>query len=335
MDAGAARRRPIKNLLQIPVLFCNSGRPHPLGMDAQDDESQFTSEGPRSDAKVRVASLAARQFGRIRYDQLCALGVASATVTAWRQTGYLHRVLPRVYAVGHPGRSTESDLAAALLYAGPGAMLSHETAVWWLGLLKYAPPQIVVSTPRRVRDRGNIVIHGERCLERTWHRNLPVTPPPRAILDFAARGSRELLRFVLANADYGGLLDVAAIQRLMGRGIAGTAALRDALAIHLPALAWTRSELEVMLLTFCENHALPIPLVNVYREGWLVDAVWPDRRVVVEVDGWQGHRSPAQLEQDHRRDLELRAAGYIVLRYTRRQLIETPEAVARDLRRYL
>jgi very-short-patch-repair endonuclease len=76
-------------------------------------------------------------------------------------------------------------------------------------------------------------------------------------------------------------------------------------------------------------------LVNIHREGWLVDATWPDRGVVVEVDGWQGHRAPAQLERDHQRDLELRAAGYIVLRYTRRQLIETPDAVAQDIRRYL
>jgi len=52
------------------------------------------------------------------------------------------------------------------------------------------------------------------------------------------------------------------------------------------------------------------------------------------VDGWRGHRSPAQLQSDHERDLELRLAGYIVLRYTERQLIERPAAVAADLRRY-
>lgn len=75
------------------------------------------------------------------------------------------------------------------------------------------------------------------------------------------------------------------------------------------------------------------PASNV--EGWLVDARWPDKRVVVEVDGWPGHRTPAQLQRDHQRDLELRAAGYIVLRYSWRQLTDTPAAVAADLRRYL
>jgi very-short-patch-repair endonuclease len=75
--------------------------------------------------------------------------------------------------------------------------------------------------------------------------------------------------------------------------------------------------------------------VNVHLHGWLVDACWPDQKIVIEVDGWRGHRTPAQLHADHQRDLELRAAGYIVLRYTERQLLDTPAAVAADIRRYL
>jgi len=131
------------------------------------------------------------------------------------------------------------------------------------------------------------------------------------------------------------MLDASELQRLMGRGIAGSAALRDALAIHLPELASTRSEPERLLLEFCERHGFPIPLVNQYLNGWLVDAYWPDRGLVVEIDGARGHRTPGQLQRDHQRDLELRLAGFLVLRYTRRQLIESPDAVAADLRRIL
>jgi very-short-patch-repair endonuclease len=56
---------------------------------------------------------------------------------------------------------------------------------------------------------------------------------------------------------------------------------------------------------------------------------------VVDVDSVKGHRTRAQLERDHQRDLELRAKGYVVLRYTERQLIEEPAAVAADIRRFL
>jgi very-short-patch-repair endonuclease len=179
-------------------------------------------------------------------------------------------------------------------------------------------------------------VHGDRhVVQRLEHRGLPITTPSQAIVDFAATGPADLLRLVLANADYQQLLDVRALQGMIGRGVAGSTALKDALQIHLPELAHTRSELEALLLTFCQSHDLPIPRVNVYVEGWLVDAHWPDHRLIVEVDGWDGHRTRAQLDSDHRRDLALRAAGYVVLRYTWRQLTETPAAVAADLARYL
>jgi hypothetical protein len=304
-------------------------------MASANEESHFRSDCRNRNAKLRLAEVAARQFGRVRYDQVRATGVGKATVNRWREDGYLHPELPRVYAVGHPGRTPESDLAAAVLYAGPGAMLCAATAVWWYELLKYPPSQIFVATPRRVRDHGKIVVRRERSVPRTRHRGLPVTSPSQAILDFAAAGAGKLLRLVLANADYLGLLDLQALQALRGRGIAGSTALRDAIAIHLPELARARSDLEILLLEFCERHRIPIPQMNVHVHGWLVDAHWPDARLIVEVDGVGGHRSRAQIERDHQRDLELRAAGFIVLRYTQRQLIETPDAVAADIRRWL
>ncbi|OAI39036.1 hypothetical protein AYO39_03295 [Actinobacteria bacterium SCGC AG-212-D09] len=279
--------------------------------------------------------MAGRQFGRVRHDQLCALGIGETTIRRWCAAGYLYQELPRVYAVGHTAASTETELSAALLYAGPGAMLSHGTAAWWLELLKFPPPAMHVSTPRRIIDHGGVRVHGRRRLERMEHRGLPVTTPSQALLDFAATGPRGLLRLALANAEYHDMLDSSELQRIMGRGVAGSAALHEALAIHLPELASTRSEPERLLLEFCERHGFPIPLVNEYLNGWLVDAYWPDRRLVVEIDGPRGHRSPAQLQRDHQRDLELRLAGFLVLRYTRRQLIESPAAVAADLRRIL
>ncbi len=298
-------------------------------------EWRFTAGGRRSNAKLRVAAIAARQKGRIRYDQLRALGIGEGTIRRWCDAGYLFWELPRVYAVGHPGRTVESDLAAAALYAGPGAELSHATTIWWLGLLKYAPSEIHVSTPRRVQNYYNIVVHGRRKLERILHKGLPITTPSQAILDFAATGTHDLLRFVLANAEYQGLLDVDALNASIGQGVNGTRALRNAIRIHLPALALTRSVIERLLLLLCERFGLPIPVVNVYVGDWLVDAVWPYAKVIVEVDGVHGHRTRAQIERDHQRDLELRALGYTVLRYTEAQIRDTPAAVAADIRRYL
>jgi very-short-patch-repair endonuclease len=302
------------------------------------DECGFTANRWRSNRKLRVddvADLARQQFGRVRYDQLLALGISETTIRRWHSGSYIRRVLPRVYAGGHQAPSAEADLAAAVLYAGPGALLSHATAAWWHDLLKYPPKTISVSTPRDVRSHSNIRVHGRRHLERIVHNGLPVTTPSQTIIDFAASGPTELLRFVLANADYNDVLCVRELSSLIGQGVAGTVALNEALKIHLPELARTRSRGERLLVSLCQNHGLPIPRVNIYVQGWLVDAHWPEHKLVVEIDGPQGHRTPAQLYSDHQRDLELRAAGYIILRYTERQLIETPAAVAADIRRYL
>ena len=283
-------------------------------------------------AKVRVAVVASRQFGRVRGDQL---GVGRTTIARWVADGYLHPELPGVYAVGHAGSTIESRLAAAVLYAGHGAMLSHGTAAWWWGLIKHPPPLIDVSTPGRRKSTARIRVHERRRVVRIQHRGLPITTVTQALLDFAADAKHRLLRFALANADYQGQLNLDALDGVCRRGAPGSARLRAALEAHRPELAHARSETECLLIGLCEAHQLPLPKLNVYRHGWLVDAVWDRHRVVIEVDGYPGHRTKAQLESDHQRDLELRARGYTVLRYTWRQLVETAEAVVLDIRRHL
>lgn len=105
-----------------------------------------SSSTPRNQIrKVRVARLASRQLGRISHAQLIALGAGKAQIARWRTDGYLYRVLPGVYAVGHLADSPDARLSAALLYAGPGAMLSHATAACWWGLLDQPPVRIEVS----------------------------------------------------------------------------------------------------------------------------------------------------------------------------------------------
>ena len=300
------------------------------------DEWRFTTTVRNSDAKVRVAELGDRQFGRVRWDQILGAGASPPTIGRWVTDGYLRPVLPRVFAVGHTAPSHEADLAAALLYAGPGAMLTHASGLWGWRLLEHRVTPIQVSTPRRVRSLPGIEVHTRRKLDRVELRGLAVCRVDQAVLDFAAGDPPEdRLRFVLANADYRGLLHLDALDALMGRGVKGSKRLRDALSIHRPQLARARSELERVLVAMIERHDLPMPRFNVIVHGYRVDALWSEARVVVETDGYRGHRSPAQLRADHQRDLDLRTQGYVVLRYTWDQLTTQAEAVAADISRHL
>ncbi len=53
---------------------------------------------------------------------------------------------------------------------------------------------------------------------------------------------------------------------------------------------------------------------------------------MVETDFWTYHRGFIAFEDDHARELDLRAAGYAVLRFTDRQLEGEPERVTTVLR---
>jgi len=104
---------------------------------------------------------------------------------------------------------------------------------------------------------------------------------------------------------------------------------------HLGRVKRTRSDLELLFLGVCDHHGLTRPLVNHRVHGHRVDFYWPEQRLVVETDSWEYHRGSVAFEDDHDRDLALRAHGITTRRYTGDQLEAAPEAVVADLREAL
>jgi hypothetical protein len=211
-------------------------------------------------------------------------------------------------------------------------MLSHATALWWRGLLDKQPWPLQVTTPRRCRSRHGVKVHARRTRERVWHERLPTTSIEQALLDFAATAPLDRLRYALANADYHKVLDIPALQVIAGNGRGGSAKLRTALERHEPKLARTRSPLERLFLPLCETYDIPLPDdVNVRIAGILVDAVWWQQRLVVELDGRGNHSSWGQIQRDRSNELTLRRAGFDVRRYGTLQLETQPALVAEDV----
>lgn len=104
---------------------------------------------------------------------------------------------------------------------------------------------------------------------------------------------------------------------------------------HLSAVKRTRSDLELLFLGLCDEHGLPRPLVNHRVHGHLVNFWWPEQRLAVETDSWSYHRGSVAFEDDHERDLALRAHRIASRRYTGDQLEAASDAVAADLREAL
>ena len=117
-------------------------------------------------------------------------------------------------------------------------------------------------------------------------------------------------------------------------GRRGVRALRAAIAMyHDPG--FTRSELERRLARLCREGGLEPPSFNLWIAGYEVDAVWVEKRVVVELDSFEYHRTRAAFERDRRRDAALHAAGYVVLRVTDIRLATDPDGVLAELRALL
>jgi hypothetical protein len=238
---------------------------------------------------------------------------------------------PGVLALGHRSIPIEGLLVAALLYAGPDALLSHATAAWWWGLIEAQPPLIHVSSPGRAGRSNGVIVHRRLHLDPARHRRFPITSVAQTLLDYAAEAQLLDIRRALAQADYRRLLDPDEVRAAQGQGRDGTAMLRAAFGCHEPTLARTRSWLEVAFVPLCESAGIPLPEINVPLAGWTVDALWCEERVVVELDGYDNHSTRAQMERDRRKELDLRAVGFLVIRYTRDQVVHQPELVAADL----
>ncbi len=293
------------------------------------------SDGPaqrdESTSVRRVAAIAGQQWGVIDHRQLRACGIGRSRASRWMTAGRLHRIHPGVYAVGHPTIPPEGALTAALLFAGAGATLSHGTAAWWWRLIDEPPNLIHISADRRRQPVAGIQIHHRRSLSRTRHRRLPVTSVSQALLDYATNAPLRRVKRALAEAEFQDLIDLDEVRLVLGPGRPGSARLRVALEQHQPELALTRSVLEERFLALCVSAGLPPPEVNASLGGLMIDMLWREQRLVVELDGHAAHHTAAQIERDHRRDLILRRAGHEVRRYTWRQLSREAREVRADL----
>jgi Protein of unknown function (DUF559) len=288
---------------------------------------------PRRDTRaVRVAVQASRQGGVVSVRQLRALGVSEPATRRWRARGFLHLIHPRVYAVGHPAIGLKGRLHAAVLYAGERSALSFQTAGWCHSLIAVEPGTIHVSDAGERRNVSGVRVHHPRRVSFEMVDGLRVTPIPQTLLDLASVLDTYDLRRAIAETDHRGKLDPVAVYAQLGRGRRGSTALRTAMEAHLPDLARTFSVLEERFLALVHEAGLPLPEVNAHIEGMVVDCLWRQASLVVELDGHETHDRAAAIENDRRREMRLRRAGFRVIRYTWQQVTQTPELVIAELR---
>lgn len=276
---------------------------------------------------ARIASLAAKQYGHITYQQLIALGLTRRQIALRIKKGQLIPVHRGVYAVGHPRLEGIARAAAARLACGPGAVLSHFSAAALWGLTGWPTVhEVTVSAKRRP---SGMRIHVHPTLDSRdirGRRGIRVTSPARTVMDIAPRQTDSGRQRAVSEALLQKHMRPDQLEATLKRYPyhPGASLLRHP---RDP----TRSEFERRFPPYCRRQNLPTPRMNAQVAGYEVDALFVAERVIVELDSWEFHKDRRSFELDRERDAATLEADHVTIRITWDRFKNEPDREAARL----
>lgn len=300
----------------------------------------------------RLTPVAHRQHGLITTHQARDSGTSRS---AWYRAigrGDLESVHPHVARLAARPASREQRILAAVLelrWTRSGerpelVVASHRSAAYLLGLDRpdHDPVDVIVVGSGHARRLDGVVVHRPRVLADlipTVRHRIPCTNELRVLVDLGAVDPAAvpaaLDRFAVSRR-----LSRRTIEALLERharpGRTGVTELRRALAAWPLDDGVPDSELELAMARLLREYALPPATFHPRVAGYEVDFAIEGSPVVIECDGWAHHVADRdQWEFDRDRDAALHAAGRVVLRRSRRQIVDEPAATAARIRALL
>jgi hypothetical protein len=287
--------------------------------------------GMNYDIPDTMAETARWQAGTLSRRQLLDAGLTSQMIATRLERQRWQMLYRGVYALfsGPPPRT--AWLWAAVLHAGPGALLSHQTAAELHGLIDSPAEAIYVTIPssRRIASRGLVVHISSRVYQaRQPNREPPRTTVEETVIDLAQRATT--------------FDDLCAwITRACGRRLTTEEKLRAAVSLR-KKMRW-RTELDDVLAAAGDGihsvleyryvrdveraHGLPPSRhqVRVVIDGRAVyrDAYYEEYLLAVELDSRVAHPDEERW-RDSRRDVQAGAKGIYTARYSWRDVYGNP-----------
>ncbi len=287
-----------------------------------------------------IERLARYQHGLVTRPQLLALDLSDAEVEGLLRRRYLVRVRQGVYRLaGAPDRFPMGAMAATLAYGS--AWASHGTAARLLNLPGFESNQDVVITVPRGRSQGlkGVRIFESRLLpkDQCWTTDkVPCLSIGRTICDLAGELDSDKLVRLVDNCLVRRKIKLDALQAtfeaLDRPGRKGRAKLRRLLTERDKGGGLPESELEARFLTLLAKHGVARPVLQ-WTPPWLehlngrVDCAYPDNRQIFELDGRPWHLRDTDRERDLRRDHAAALAGWLVTRFSWRQVVHAGDYV--------
>jgi hypothetical protein len=289
----------------------------------------------------KIATTAARQHGLITRAQALLLGMSSAQIQRRRSTGRWIAVESGVYLIHGAPFTWHTRVMTACL--ATGGMASHRTAAALLQTPDFRPGRPEVTVPRSTRVHTNSWrVHQSTDLHLVQPilvAEIPTTPVDRLAVDLGS---------VVPFAVYEKAIDALVARNQLTwdrmlrtllaharRGRNGVGALR-ALLLERYGDDVSTSALERAFAEIFRHVDLPLPLAehSIYDAlGFIarVDFAYPKLRIAIELDSKRHHLHATAFEEDRRKRNRLKLAGWFVLEFTWKMVIEQPLLVIRQI----
>jgi hypothetical protein len=168
---------------------------------------------------------------------------------------------------------------------------------------------------------------------------IPITRVARTLFDLAGVEAPGRLEQVVDDAIARRLCTQQQLENvffaLARRGRRGTAAMRQRLEDMGPGYIAPASELERVARRLFAERGIPQPRFEVHLGDddiiGRVDCTWAAARLVVELDSQRFHGSTVARERDRKRDNQLMALGWRVIRFTWDDLRDRPDDVVAQI----
>lgn len=290
--------------------------------------------------------IAGPRGGVFARSEALAAGFSVGMISRRLSSGEWAEVLPAVYRFGGVSLKREQRAHALLLWAGPTAALSHETAAEkWQLLRPDARRPVIVTVARRTKSRlrePGFEVRESRTLGRadvrTSRDGMRLTSPARTIVDLAPSMKPKHLEALFEEAFRRGLCSpnelYGALERI-GNGRRGLSPLRAHLATRIAE--GTDSKLEDLLFSILREAGIERPWTQVrlhsdeFEFSCTVDFAWPARRVVIEGQSHEHHSKRKKWLKDQDDNAGLTAAGWAFVPVTFADVEHRPQLVVKRI----
>jgi hypothetical protein len=266
-----------------------------------------------------------RQYGVIGLDQATSLGLPMSTIRYRIRTGGpWQRILPGVYLTDSAVPTRDQLDMAALLYAGPQALITGLAALRRCGLQCGSGPAVDVLVPQSCgrASRDHVRLHRTTRMPSlvVAQGRIELAMAPRATIDAARHlTSIQDLRAVVAGAVQLGLCTLEDLRaELRVSTMFDMSKLRGVLD---EVSVGIRSSPEGDLMDLINRAGLPKPVynANLYLDGVFLarpDAWWREVSVAAEVDSRAHHSSADDWQRTMRRHTRMTVAGIRLLHFS-------------------